>query len=348
MTPSLQFSLLRLFFWRTAALIERENDKEENNIISSSSGRYTVKEEVQKAPDTNHFCNLTETSVKISFPEMKSRVFVNFLGYKEPNLINLMRCKGRCGENSNSVACKPLRVREKKMKMTFRSYLTGAHHVPDERLREVVLEEHLECGCQCDRLAALTCSGTFNESTCECECDKEMFEQSKSWCEEEKNFNWNSEKCECEGRSLVARGAGLEPARTGSDNCVEYLRSIVRSQHTLLDIGSWILLGSCLALVAILALTTWHYRKKLRALQKKDKKRPSRRSSEKTENSKGKKFFQDRDSSGEGNCRKMPSLTQLDRIAIENSLLLSSTGGGQLYHEQYDEHGVKIEYQCFK
>ena len=69
------------------------------------------------------------------------------------------------------------RVREKKMKMMFRSYLTGAHHVPDERLREVVLEEHLECGCQCDRLAALTCSGTFNESTCECECDKEMFDQ---------------------------------------------------------------------------------------------------------------------------------------------------------------------------
>ena len=82
MTSSFQFSLLCLLFWRTTALIQREKDQEENNIISSSSGRYTVKEEVQKAPDTNHFCNLTETSVKISFPEMKSRVFVNFLGYK--------------------------------------------------------------------------------------------------------------------------------------------------------------------------------------------------------------------------------------------------------------------------
>ena len=49
---------------------------------SSNSGRYTVKEEVQKAPESSHFCNLTRTSVKISFPEMKSRVFVNFLGYK--------------------------------------------------------------------------------------------------------------------------------------------------------------------------------------------------------------------------------------------------------------------------
>ena len=81
MTPLL-CTLLCLFCWKTAALIEKEEDREENHIISSSSGRYTVKEEVQKAPDTNHFCNLTETSVKISFPEMKSRVFVNFLGYK--------------------------------------------------------------------------------------------------------------------------------------------------------------------------------------------------------------------------------------------------------------------------
>ena len=45
--------------------------------------------------------------------------------------------------------------------------------------------------------------------------------------------------------------------------------------------------------------------------------------------------------------KKMASSDFLDRIAIENSLLLSGTGGGELYHEQYDEHGVKIEHQCF-
>ena len=79
-----------------------------------------------QAPEADHFCNLTRTSVKISFPEMKRRVFVNFLGYKvtthttwnisskqnycqEPNLIHLQRCKGRCGDSVNSVACVPLR-----------------------------------------------------------------------------------------------------------------------------------------------------------------------------------------------------------------------------------------------
>ena len=74
-------AVLCLFCWKSVALVEIEEDPEDKTMISSS-GRYTVKEEIQKAPDTNHFCNLTVTSVKISFPEMKSRVFVNFLGYK--------------------------------------------------------------------------------------------------------------------------------------------------------------------------------------------------------------------------------------------------------------------------
>ena len=105
-------------------------------------------------------------------------------------------------------------------------------------------------------------------------------------------------------------------------------------------------------------------------MQGKEKKRQTKcqnNSSRKSNNSKRKTFFHDREgskyyknsdqghghqsshqASANGNLTKMPSLTQLERIAIENSLLLSGTGGGQLYHEQYDEHGVKIEYQCFK
>ena len=48
-----------------------------------------------------------------------------------------------------------------------------------------------------------------------------------------------------------------------------------------------------------------------------------------------------------GKSEKDRQAEYLDKIAIENSLLLSGSGGGQLYHEQYDEHGVKIEHQCF-
>ena len=34
--------------------------------------------------------------------------------------------------------------------MMLKSYLTGPDRVPDERVREILLEEHLECGCACD------------------------------------------------------------------------------------------------------------------------------------------------------------------------------------------------------
>ena len=99
------FNFLVYTILGSVAIAEATKEKD-----TSNSGRYTVKEEVQKAPASTHFCNLTRTSVKISFPEMKSRVFVNFLGYKEPNLVHLQRCKGRCGDaETESVACVPLR-----------------------------------------------------------------------------------------------------------------------------------------------------------------------------------------------------------------------------------------------
>ena len=45
-------------------------------------GKYTVREDVEKAPTYDNACNLTWTAVKISFPEeMRSEIFVNLLGY---------------------------------------------------------------------------------------------------------------------------------------------------------------------------------------------------------------------------------------------------------------------------
>ena len=57
-----------------------------------TKGKYLVREQVEKAPTYDHPCQLTETAVKISFPEeMRSEIFVNLLGYKEPNLLHLQR-----------------------------------------------------------------------------------------------------------------------------------------------------------------------------------------------------------------------------------------------------------------
>ena len=45
-------------------------------------GKYTVREDVDKAPTFDHTCNLTWAVVNISFPEeMRSEIFVNLLGY---------------------------------------------------------------------------------------------------------------------------------------------------------------------------------------------------------------------------------------------------------------------------
>ena len=48
---------------------------------------------MEKAPTyDDQPCQLTQTAVKISFPEeMRSEIFVNLLGYKEPNLLHLKR-----------------------------------------------------------------------------------------------------------------------------------------------------------------------------------------------------------------------------------------------------------------
>ena len=75
-----------------------------------SKGMYKTKEEVERPPIWDHPCNLTRTAVKISFPAMKSEVFVNFLGYREPNLKYVMRCKGVCGESKSKTACVATKV----------------------------------------------------------------------------------------------------------------------------------------------------------------------------------------------------------------------------------------------
>ena len=137
----------------------------------------------------DHPCNLTKTTVRISFPELKGEVFVNLLGYKEPNLIPLWRCKGKttfkstklnqkltkvvlnldtclkfvgvCGDVESPIACTATKVRQKKVQMTVKTHLYGRDS--KERLKELILDEHEECGCQCNDLIVSRCAGTFNE-----------------------------------------------------------------------------------------------------------------------------------------------------------------------------------------
>ena len=78
---------------KRATKVLKEEDKKDDKK-QQQAGTYKTKEEIEKPPKMDHPCNLTRTTVKISFPELKGEVFVNLLGYKEPNLIPLWRCKG--------------------------------------------------------------------------------------------------------------------------------------------------------------------------------------------------------------------------------------------------------------
>ena len=133
---------------------------------NAGGGTYKTKEEIEKAPSDDHPCNLTRTSVRITFPDLRGELFVNLLGYKEPNLVPLMRCIGRCGENSK-VACVPTKVQERVMNMVVRSHLQGQES--KERFKEITLKEHTECGCQCQDQDI--CAGTFSPENCQCKCE---------------------------------------------------------------------------------------------------------------------------------------------------------------------------------
>jgi hypothetical protein len=58
---------------------------------------------------------------------MRSELFVDLLGYKESNLINLMRCKGKCEEGSapSAVECGPTVVHQKRVNMIIKTKLSG-------------------------------------------------------------------------------------------------------------------------------------------------------------------------------------------------------------------------------
>ena len=234
----------------------KKNEEEEILHYPVSKGRYTVKEEVEKAPDANHPCNLTVSAVKISFPAMKKETFVNFLGYREPNVVHLSRCRGRCGDED--VICLPLKTRERKVKMMMTSSLVGAK--PLETLREFVLEEHLECGCGCGEEVKSRCKGQVDPVTCQCKCQEEKYQI--RMCGHVESMFWDQETCQCTSRwpRVVSRETRNGMKETDQKLPCNSFPVIMRGGSSILDISSWILLGSCLALVVILALATWHYR----------------------------------------------------------------------------------------
>ena len=142
--------ILIIMFLNVQTVVMEEEDlavpKVEYLVKEDRRGTYVVKERIEKPPDYLHFCNLTRTAVEVRFPEMKQDVFMNLLGYKGSNRIQLNRCMGVCEAGEERLACSPGKVRLINVKMRLKSFLTGG--TPRERLRDLQLEDHLSCHCR--------------------------------------------------------------------------------------------------------------------------------------------------------------------------------------------------------
>ena len=237
-------------------------------------GTYVVKEEIEKAPVHDHPCNLTETAVKIAFPEMESEVFMSLLGYKGSNMIHLQRCKGRCVGSDSTVSCTATRVREKKVKMAVRSFLTGGEH--RERLKELILDDHTECGCECDPHLSRECAGQFNKVSCHCECPAWEYGEKKIVCEMRRDYYWDSGVCKCVSKTVSPRGLDHDQdyfkkrCAPDSDHQLEMIKLLSSDDIRGLDMLAWVLLGSSLTLVILLAGATGYYRRQLRTAMVED------------------------------------------------------------------------------
>lgn len=346
-------------------------------------GTYVVKEEIEKAPVHDHPCNLTETVVKITFPEMESEVFISLLGYKGSNMIHLQRCKGRCADSDSSVSCTATKVREKKVKMTVRSFLTGGKH--RERLKELILDDHMECGCECDPQLSSECEGMFNEVTCECVCPAWEFGEKKVVCEMRRDHYWDSQICKCVSKNVAPRGVDLynfkkrcanhdQSGIASAERQLDLIKVLNSSDTRGLDMIAWVLLGSSLTLVLVLAVATGHYRRQLRNVKnvKKGKNEEDTKEIIKEELKNGQIKTNADHFSYVGNSDSTNSMDpsfssreyqedfltyakKLKKTKLRSSenILIGLQGtqhveiGGEIYYQPFDQQNEHVENQCY-
>jgi len=343
-------------------IVGRSEEKPQNALKEIRGGSYTVREKVVSSPSADFPCMLINATVVLSFPGMDAEVGVSLLGYREPRLVNVMRCQGRCSQEVSCVASSTGR-------RTITMLLTTSHTGAEARTerQEVVLEEHLGCTCNCKEEEEQECSGRWDPSTCSCGCPRQEFGEQEAACEQERHSQWDKGSCRCHPRRARVSGgrALLQPsqvvergvdAQQQYDPCTDLSRMHYspRLHYRSLDIAGWVLLGSCISLVIILAGTTWHYRRKAQQVKEAQMvRRPqcAKRSVVKKKKA-GKEeagrfaFHKEATSRSAQRANSSKRIEDMN-FAIENTMLLNGGGGGDLYHEQYNEHGVKIENQCF-
>jgi hypothetical protein len=73
-------------------------------------------------------------------------------------------------------------------------------------MKEFILDDHVECGCECLRELSSECPGMFDQGTCECECPAWEFGEKKIVCEMKKDQHWDPSTYKCAGKTIAPRG----------------------------------------------------------------------------------------------------------------------------------------------
>ena len=142
-------------------------------------------------------------------------------------------------------------------KSLARTQLTGRD--PKERIKELILDEHTECGCSCSPYAQQMCAGRLNQKTCKCECPDADYGEERQRCTSLHGTFWDWDSCTCRNRKLETRGAEYSNAGyqcPNSSNVTEILGMKI----------TMALLGMCLVLSGVLGTLAAYYRSLYRSV----------------------------------------------------------------------------------
>ena len=160
--------------------------------------------------------------------------------------------------------------------MMFQSNSSGRDST--EGSQELILDEHVECGCRCNTHVALQCADRFNGDTCQCECDLQRFGEENLICESQAGTYWDNRECACQGKGVVSRGVGqTEPRECGGrgQRTLQEILGINNPWYMSSPAMAYFFLGCFITLSIFLYLSTCYYRKRF-YLFKKTKRQPDK------------------------------------------------------------------------
>ena len=240
----------------------------------------------------------------------------------------------------------------------IRSFLTGKD--PVDKMKELILDEHEECGCQCSPELFTECSGRFNNLTCECECLATEFRERKEYCELRRDAFWDSLTCQCKSKTIAARGVdhGDPVCKQMAERHLDLINTLGSSDNRTVDMLAWVILGSSLTMVMALSITTCHYRNKVKKVERKSQLVKGQNysfdcfeSDINHQSNKAEEYTSMRKIHHPSSIRQQitSSLAQ-DLDLMDDGILLDREEENDMVGtmcEQYNEHGVQIEYYCF-